>query len=154
MRTMRRSDRELTLEAAMGLLATSEYGVLSTADIDGQPYGIPVSFAYRHPAIYIHCAPEGHKLENLHFNPKVSFCVVGKTRVLPEQFTTAYESAIAFGVATEVTGTEREDALLWLLEKYSPQQVTAGKVYIDRKGQLARVIKIEIEALSGKARRA
>ncbi|WP_231875317.1 pyridoxamine 5'-phosphate oxidase family protein [Desulfuromonas sp. DDH964] len=151
---MRRKDRELAVDAAMELLARGEYGVLSTTDIDGQPYGIPVSYAYRHPAIYIHCAPEGHKLDNLHFNPKVSFCVVGKTRVLPELFSTEYESVIAFGVAAEVAGAEREKALVWLLEKYSPQQITAGEAYIASTGHLAKVIKLEITALSGKARRA
>jgi len=153
MRTMRRKDRELAPEAAMELLARGEYGLLSTADLDGQPYGIPVSYVYRHPAIYIHSAPEGHKLDNLHANPKVSFCVVGRTRVLPERFSTAYESVIAFGAAGEVTGAEREAALVWLLEKYSPQQITAGQDYIARKGHLAKVIKVEITALSGKARR-
>ncbi len=49
--------------------------------------------------IYFHCAPEGHKLENLSGNNKVSFCVVGKTQVLPDKFATNYESVIVFGTA-------------------------------------------------------
>ena len=137
----------------MEILARGEYGVLSTLGPDGQPYGIPVNYAYRHPILYFHCAQDGHKIDNLRYNPRVAFCVVGTTRVLPEQFATEYESAMAFGVASEVTGPERLDALIWLLEKYSPEHVDAGKAYIARKAQVTKVIKIEITELTAKARR-
>nr|MDA8414483.1 pyridoxamine 5'-phosphate oxidase family protein [Desulfobacteraceae bacterium] len=82
-----------------------------------------------------------------------SFCVVGKTRVLPEKFATEYESAVAFGVASEVSGNERYGALVLLLEKYSPAFIEAGKSYIDQQDHATKVVKIEIEHISGKARR-
>jgi len=43
--------------------------------------------------------------------------------------------------------------LLWLLEKYCPDYIEDGKLYIEQKGKVTRVFKIEINHISGKARR-
>src|SRR5512146_2802730 len=101
-RPIRRSDRALTNEQAAEILQKGEYGVLSTVSPDGQPYGVPVSFAYADNALYFHCAVEGHKRDNLASNPRVSFCVIGGTEALPDKFATRYESAIVFGKACEL----------------------------------------------------
>ncbi len=153
MRDVRRKDRETGTPEAIELLTRGEYGVLSTVGKDGQPYGVPLSYAYKDGRIYFHCALHGHKIENIENNAQVSFCVVGKTRVLPEKFATEYESAVAFGVASEVSGNERYGALVLLLEKYSPAFIEAGKSYIDQQDHATKVVKIEIEHISGKARR-
>jgi len=42
---------------------------------------------------------------------------------------------------------------LLLLEKYSPDFIEEGKKYIDQKNQVTKIIKIEIDHISGKARR-
>lgn len=153
MREIRRKDREISTEEASELLTTAEYGILSTVGADGEPYGVPLNYVWRDQHIYFHCATSGHKLDNLAAQPRVSFCVVGQTRLLPEKFSTEYESAIAFGVASEAQGEERSAALVWLLEKYCPDYVEEGKEYISRKDQVTKVIKIEVDQLSGKARR-
>jgi uncharacterized protein len=153
MRTIRRSDREITIHEARVILACAKYGVLSTVGKDGQPYGVPLSYVYKNDGIYFHCALTGHKLDNIEYNAKVSFCVVGNTKVLPDKFATEYESAVAFGVASEVNGTERYNALLWLLEKYCPDFIEEGKLYIEQKDKTTKVFKIEINHVSGKARR-
>ena len=152
-RPMRRDDRALTSEQATEILQKGEYGVLSTVSADGQPYGVPVSFAFNGNALYFHCAVEGHKLDNLAANPRVSFCVVGATEVLPDKFATRYESAIAFGSARELTGDEQHAALTRLLEKYSTNFMEKGEKYIESDMPKTRVFKIEIESMSGKARR-
>ncbi len=153
MKNVRRKDREITTEEAALLLDRGEFGVLSTAGADGQPYGVPFNYVHKNGCLYFHCALNGEKTDNLATNPKVSFCVVGHTRLLPEQFSTKYESAIAFGTASEVDEDERYAALVWLLEKYSPEFVVQGKEYIARKEKATRVIKIAISHLSGKARK-
>ncbi len=71
-------------------------------------------------AIYFHCAVAGHKLENIAANSRVSFCVVGKTEVLSDQFATHYQSVIVFGQAEEVFDEEKHLALEGVLAKYSP----------------------------------
>ena len=152
-KSVRRADREISLHEAQELFSRGEYGVLSTVGKDGQPYGVPLSYAYKNNCLYFHCATAGHKLENIESNPKASFCVVGNTRVLPEKFATEYESAVAFGVVSEVHGAERHNALVWLLEKYSPGFIEEGKKYIDEKNHATKVVKFVIEHLTGKARR-
>ncbi|OQA18992.1 MAG: Pyridoxamine 5'-phosphate oxidase [Chloroflexi bacterium ADurb.Bin360] len=153
MKTMRRKDREIPRLEAEAILAAGAYGVLSTVGEDGQPYGVPVSYTYKNNCIYFHCAAVGHKIENIQNNPRVSFCVVGNTRVMPAERTVKYESAIVFGVASEVQGPEKDDALLALLEKYSAEYIEEGKTVISEKGKTTTVIKIEINHISGKAQR-
>jgi hypothetical protein len=153
MNRIRRKDRGISAEEATRLLAEGEYGILSTVGEDGQPYGIPLSYAYRNNSIYIHCALKGHKLVNLDHNHKVSFCVVGRTKILPEKFATEYESVIVSGTACAVQGVERIDALVSLLEKYSPAFIEEGKRFIEQKDAVTRVIRIDIDSLTGKARK-
>lgn len=153
MKVIRRSDREIAVQEAKDLLDNAEYGIMSTVSKNGQPFGLPLSYVYKNHCIYFHCAVSGHKLENIEHNPKVSFCVVGETKVLPDKFATKYESAVVFGVASEVNGAEKYDALLWLLEKYCSDFIAEGKQYIEQKDQMTKVFKIEIDCISGKARR-
>jgi len=153
MRNVRRKDREIGMQETIELLSNCEYGFLSTVGKDGQPYGVPLSYAYKNNCIFFHCALDGHKIENIENNPTVSFCVVGHTKVLPEKFATEYESAVVFGIASELQGVEKNNALLWLLEKYSPAFIEEGKIYIDQKDKATKVIKIVIDHMSGKARR-
>lgn len=152
-RKMRRDDRALPASDAQEILLKGEYGILSTVSADGQPYGIPVSYAYTGDVIYFHCAPEGHKLDNLSSNDRVSFCVVGKTQVLPDKFATNYESVIVFGKAFEAIDDEKHAGLVELLKKYSPDFMEKGERYIKGDGPKARVYKIVIESLTGKARK-
>jgi len=150
MRKMRRKDKEIGTDEAIKLLAECEYGVLSTVDNDGQPYGLPLNYAYKDNCIYFHCALTGHKIDNIDSNPKVSFCAVGDTKVLPSEFSTDYVSAVAFGVASEMQGTERYDALVLLLEKFAPDFMEEGRKYIEKLDKVTKVIKIEIQHISGK----
>jgi nitroimidazol reductase NimA-like FMN-containing flavoprotein (pyridoxamine 5'-phosphate oxidase superfamily) len=150
MKELRRKDKQTTLEEAQALLTVSEHGILSTVDSDGQPYGVPLNYVYTHDAIYFHCALPGHKIDNIENNPKVSFCVVGDTEVLPADFSTNYVSTVVFGVASEVEGEERYNGLIALLEKYSPDYLEEGKQYLEKLDKVTKVIKIDIQQISGK----
>ncbi len=150
MKELRRKDKQISNEDARELLARAEYGVLSTAGADGQPYGIPLNYVYRDDILYFHCALAGHKLDNLRENSKVSFCVVEDVEVLPSDFSTNYVSVVAFGVASEAVGEERANGLLWLLEKYSPDYMEEGREYIKKMDKATKVIKIDVQHISGK----
>ena len=117
---------------------------------DRQPYGVPLSYAYKDNGIYFHSARVGHKIENIENNPKVSFCVIRCTNVLPSKFDAEYESVVAFGNASDVEVRERYDAFLSLLEKYSSGFIEEGKSYIEQKDKVTKVMKIEITHISGK----
>lgn len=150
---MRRQDRQLPVQEAEQILAGGEYGILSTVSANGYAYGVPLSYIYQNGVIYFHAATEGQKLDNLQNCDKVSFCVVGRTQVLPEKFSTCFESVIAFGTAIEITADEKQQALWALVEKYSPDYRQKGKLYIDSDQHKTAVFKIMVEHVTGKARR-
>lgn len=150
MKVMKRKDKAMDAADALKLLVKCEYGILSTVDDAGQPYGVPLNYVYRNDHIYFHCALSGHKIENIETNPKISFCAVGDTSVVPSEFSTEYESVVVFGRAAKVEGTERNNALAWLLEKYSPEFLEEGKSYLEKHDKVTKVIKISIEHISGK----
>lgn len=147
---MRRKDRQLSEEQTYALLESGEYGVLSTADAQNDPYGVPLSYALLDGKIVFHCAAGvGHKLENIAQNPRVCFTVVGKTKVLPEKFSAAYESVIVFGTAAPAE--DPAAALRALVKKYSPDYQEKGEAYIAASVQETGVYAITIEKITGKA---
>jgi hypothetical protein len=151
-RPVRRKDREIGEQDARELLAKGEYGVLSTVGPDGSPYGVPLSYAYREDQVYFHSAPEGRKVDHLIPGAKASFCVVGKTEVLPEKFSTRYESAIASGEVRELEGEDKTLALGLLIEKYSPEFRSKGADYIANAEGKTRVFALRVRRVTGKRR--
>jgi len=152
MKSMRRIERQMNDIEVLELLRKGEYGILSTCGEDNQPYGVPLSYVFIDKNIYIHCAGVGTMLDNISVNDKVSFTVVGKTKVLQEQFSTEYESAIAFGHAIKLTEDEKYEPLMEFLRKYSPEFIKEGQLYIDKAKGITTLIKIEIASFSGKHR--
>ena len=150
---MRRKDRQLGNEDTIEILQHNQYGILSTVDKEGMPYGVPLTYVYDEGKIYFHSAVEGHKLDNINFNKKVSFCVVGPTEILPEQFSTRYESAIAFGEVHELIGEEKIAVLMKVVERYSPEFREKEMKYIKAAEARARVFCINVDRMTGKSRK-
>ncbi|MCB2147055.1 MAG: pyridoxamine 5'-phosphate oxidase family protein [Deltaproteobacteria bacterium] len=151
---LRREDRQLDNASAMALLKRGEYGILSTSDKNNRPYGIPVNYVLMEDSIFFHCATEGHKLENITANNGVSFCVVGKTELIPEKFSTRYESVVVSGRADLIKDNVlKKNALRALVAKYAPDHIAAGDAYIDKLMDKTTVVRVEIETLAGKARK-
>lgn len=150
---MRRDDRAISLQEAVDILRSGEYGVLSMMGVEGYPYGLPVNYVYENDVLYIHSAPEGHKLDAIRRDPKVSFVVVGKTTVQPDKFTVLYSSTIVFGRASEVEAAERREALMAFIRRYSSDFLEKGTDYVERSADEAAIIRIDIDHISGKARK-
>ena len=153
MHQMRRKDRLLGDEEISKIMEQNQYGVLSTIGKDGMPYGVPLTYIYDGTHIYFHSAVEGHKLENIMFSQKVSFCVVGSTEILPEQFSTRYESVIAFGEVKELLDEEKEAVLIKVVERYSANFREKGLKYIQAAKSRARVFSLQIDKITGKKRK-
>lgn len=152
---MRRKDRAITEEEAWDLLKEAEYGVLSTVNEDGYPYGVPLSPVVVDGAVYIHCAKQGQKADNLRRSDKVCFTAVGKTQVLPGKHTTLYESAVVFGTVREANEEERLQGLRAVMGKYSPGafETEDGQAYMRKLGPAATIFIITVEQITGKAKR-
>jgi nitroimidazol reductase NimA-like FMN-containing flavoprotein (pyridoxamine 5'-phosphate oxidase superfamily) len=151
--TMRRKDRLITNAETSSILEKGEYGILSTVSSNNEPYSVPLNYFLIDECIYFHCAIDGRKINNINNNPKVSFCVVGETEVLPDKFGTKYESCIVEGLASELFGEEKQWALEGLIHKYSGNFFSEGLKYIEKLKDKTRVFKISIESISGKARK-
>ena len=65
MQNIRRKDRAIEEAEAFDLLNQCEYGILSTVDQSGQPYAVPLNYAFKDNCIYFHSAQHGHKIDNI-----------------------------------------------------------------------------------------
>lgn len=156
-REVRRQNRVLTDEKRIDeLLYSSEYGFLSLGtDENSYGYGIPISYAYdkESSSLYFHCAPEGKKLDMMKENGKVSFCVVGITKPIANEFTTLFESVIVFGTAEiDLSDDEKRKALRLLVKKYSAGYEELGEKYMEKSWNRTATFKIVIEHTTAKAK--
>ena len=154
---VRRQDRLLDDAGQERLLNEGEYGFLAMCSESGG-YGIPINYAREKTTmgdrIYFHCAPEGRKLAAIGKNNRVSFCVVGPTQVIPDKFTTAYESVIVFGKITgQLSDDERRAALRLLVKKYCPRLMEKGEKYMEASFHRTNVLRLDIEHRTGKTKR-
>ncbi|MEA4901002.1 pyridoxamine 5'-phosphate oxidase family protein [Desulfitobacterium sp.] len=151
---LRRQDRKMGDSDVLELLRKAEYGILSTVDAEGYPYGVPLSYIYneKDQVLYFHCAREGHKLDNIAFNNKASFCVVGEAQTLADRFSVKFQSAIAVGEVFESAKEEKQEALVVFLKKYSADFMEKGLKYLAADEPNCRVLKFQIEHLTGKTR--
>lgn len=148
---MRRKAQQLPQEEAIEILKTRTHGILATSGDDDYPYAVPLSYLYEDGKIWFHCAMEGHKLDAIRQNPKVSFCVVAEDHVVPEKLTTFYKSVIAFGKARILEGEEKRRSVVSLARRYAPE---ASQESIDREiddsWPRLCMVEIAIEHLTGK----
>ena len=154
MRDIRRSDRALTEEQAREILARAEHGVLATVGADGWPYAVPVNHVLAGDVLYIHCAVEGHKLDNIAHAERVSYCAVAGARVLPAELSTLYESAVVFGRAALVTDpAEKRRALELLAVRFRGALSPEAEEAIATSASRTAVVRIRLERITGKAHR-
>ncbi|HWR53021.1 MAG TPA: pyridoxamine 5'-phosphate oxidase family protein [Bryobacteraceae bacterium] len=152
---VRRKDRQVSELEAREILGRAEHGVLATVGPDGWPYAVPLNHVLSGNILYIHCASEGHKLDNIACDERVSYCAVASATVLSEQLSTLYESAVVFGRAHVVIDPgEKRQALELLVTRFcgawSAEAEKAFSAWFPR----TAVVRIEIERIAGKAYRA
>ncbi len=133
------------------ILANCTAGVLAVSGDDGYPYAVPLSYVYTNDRIYFHFALEGHKLDAIRRNEKVSFCVIDRDEIHPEELTTYFQSVIVFG-RTSVAPDDnvKRLALEALAEKYAPGRRAENEKSIQQSWDKTCVVEIKIEHISGK----
>ncbi|MDC7244291.1 MAG: pyridoxamine 5'-phosphate oxidase family protein [Sphaerochaetaceae bacterium] len=149
---MRRKEKQLTAEKSFEIVEKAEWGVLSLVCDGSSPYSIPMSFALDGMKLYLHGAKEGMKIDLIGSNNAAAFTCVGSTEVIPQKFTTKYESAVICGTIRIVEDeNERYEGLMALVRKYSPGFMEEGKAYIERAFGKTAVLAIDIGEITGKA---
>lgn len=146
-------DRQKGSEEAMDLIARAVFGHLATVTEDGHPYVIPVNHALRDGRIYVHSAPEGHKLQNIKRDGRVCFEVSELVEIVPGElpcrYAAKYRSAVAFGRATILERSDaRLDALKAIAIKYTGKDGPFSPEDLER----VAIVEITVESATFKAR--
>ena len=149
-RKMRRFRQELSFEETEGIFRNGTSGVLACQGDNGYPYAVPLSYVYRDGCIYFHMAKTGHKADAMAACEKVSFCVIGQDRIVPEEVTTYFRSAIAFGKARILAGDEKMTAARLLADKYASSCPEAIEKDIRDNYQNMHMVEIRIVHMTGK----
>ena len=133
---------------ALKLLGNCKEGTLGTISENGYPYTVVVNYVFYNGKIYFHSAKEGHKIDNIIKNNKVSFSVFGNVEIVEAEFTTKYQSVTLFGKAKILPGNS--EILKELIKKYSGNFVQKGNKYVEESYATTILVEIEIEHLTGK----
>lgn len=150
-RDMRRFRQKLSQAECEKILANGKDGVLALSGDDGYPYAVPLNYVYKDGFIYFHCAKQGHKIDAIKKNGKCSFCVIAKSDVVQEKYTTFFKSVIVFGRICEVADdSEKHDSVKTLTEKYCPDYKDGIEAAIEKEWKPLNILKLEIEHMSGK----
>lgn len=151
-REMRRKKQEIPLEESIAVLMRGTSGVLAVQGDHGYPYAVPISYAYYGTHIYFHCAKAGHKLDAIRRSDKVSFCVVDKDEVVPEEYTSYFRSVIAFGTIRIIENERKKrEAIEKLALKYALTDTADHRnTSIDKEWGSLCMLEMTIEHLTGK----
>lgn len=147
---MRRSKQALSPQETSEILQNASSGVLA---LDGDyPYAVPISYVYDGERLYFHCAKTGHKLDAIRRNSKACFCVIARDEVIPEKYTTRYQSAIVFGRIRVIEDEQAaREAIDKLIQKYAPNEpACARQQEVDQYRSALCMLEMTIEHMSGK----
>lgn len=151
-REMRRKKQQLSEEECINILNSNTHGVLALSNNKDYPYALPISYVYSEGSLYFHCAKEGHKLDIIRENNKVSFCIVDQDQIVPEEYTTYFKSIIIFGKAKILEVPEEiYSAIEKLSIKYSPDDTIENRdLTIKQALDRLCMVEIKIEHMTGK----
>lgn len=147
---MRRPKQLLSKEDTEAVFERGTSGVLSVNGLDGYPYSVPVNYVYTDGHIYIHTGLTGYKVEAIKANNLVSFCVIDRDTIIPEELTSYFRSAVAFGKAVFLEGQEKYDATYILANKFSPVFQDKIQLCLDTTLDKMHLIDIQIDQMYGK----
>lgn len=150
LRKMRRNKQRMSQEDTIAVMNRCTNGVLACFGDDGYPYAVPLSYVYFNDKVYFHSAKEGHKIDAIFENPKVSFAVIDEDTIVSAEYTSSFRSVIVFGQARMVEGDEWQSAFKALVEKYSGEQSETDKQKAIAECTRTYLIAIDVEHITGK----
>lgn len=154
MREMRRFKQALTQEQCGEILNRGTSGVLAAAGDGGWPYAVPLSYVWQNGKVYFHCAVTGHKIDAIRADNRVSFCVVDRDQVVPEEYTTYYRSVIVFGRARVLDDPDEKRRTIEALgRKYRPGFEAGLAAEIDGSWERFLMVELAPERVTGKQAR-
>lgn len=150
-REMRRKKQALSRERTEAILEAGTAGTLALLGDEGYTYSLPISYVYHDGKIYFHSANAGHKLDAIKRHDKVSFSVIDRDTVVPEEYTTYFRSALVFGKIRIIDDEgEKRKTLEILAEKFSPDHEEGRLQEIKDQFHLVTMLELTIDHMSGK----
>lgn len=147
---LQKKERALSQGEVIQILSQTNDGTLALIGDNGYPYSVPMSFAFYDGKIYMHGLSKGYKMDLLKKNERVSFSVIGESKVIPEKTSVKFKSVIVFGRARVLSENEKGPAMALIAKKYSgdfPEVIEkTTKAFWD----LFSAIEIKIDHMTGK----
>ncbi len=145
---MRRKDRSRTDQEFINDVLSNAEEIYVGFYADPAPYVIPLNYVYLHDKIYIHCAPEGRKIDCAKANTQVGFSTATNIEISKEKSTTYYSCISGTGRARIVEDkVEKHFALDAIALRYNANcEIPTPEKMLEN----TAIICIEIEAISGK----
>ena len=149
---MRRKKQLLSDDESIEILKRGKTGVLALIGDNGYPYAVPVNYVYDNSKIYIHGAKAGHKIDSVKRCSKVSFCVIDKDDIIPEEYTTYFRSVIVFGkIRILEDKNEIRETIEKLAIKYYPtDSIENRNQEIAREWKALCMMELSVEHMTGK----
>ena len=149
-REMRRFKQALTQEECVELLEKAPRGVLAVSGDNGYPYALPLDYIYLDGALYFHGARQGHKLDSIDRDSKVSFCVMDEGFHKEGDWALTIKSVIVFGRMARLDDRERALTIARRLgQKYYPTEQSVEDE-LSRDFDRLQLLELKIEYISGK----
>lgn len=105
------------------------YCLVGIIDLNGNPYVVPMNFAWQHGIIYLHSGPEGSKVEMVAQHPQVciTFCEGHELVYMHKQIACSYSmksrSVICHGKVRFIEDTdEKREVLNILMHQYTSNE--------------------------------
>ncbi len=137
------------------ILTHTMIGRLGTC-VGGEPYVVPLTFAYNNGKIVFHCSKKGKKLQNIAKNSRVCF-EVDSGLIIPSDkacgFSVKYKSVIAYGIAKIHKDPNRMlKGLRQLIEKYASKEVS-NQLTLDIVSSYDNLVVVEIKVSDVKGKK-
>ncbi len=151
-RPMRRNKQQISREECVRVLREEKRGVLSLTGEDGYPYGIPMNHWYcpEDGKLYFHGAKEGHKIDALRKDNRVSYCVWDAGYRKEGEWALNVNSVVVFGRISMVTDAEKAERICaGLCRKFTDDEEYIRK---ELRNALPRVqcLELTIDHMTGK----
>ena len=149
-RPMRRIKQQLDESEAWEILRNAKRGVLSVTGDDGYPYGVWLNPHVEGDSIYFHGAKEGHKIDALRRDARVSFTVIDEGAKDEGGWAYTFRSVVVFGriefVEDQASAVE---ICRKLARRFNPSEAEIEKE-IQAAGARVQVLRLVPEHITGK----
>jgi len=122
---MRRSDREVTGQAALEEILAKGVACHLALVCQGEPYLVTLNYGFRSGTLYFHCANSGKKIDILRGAGRVCFSVVTRHELVVAEkgcdYSMKFESAVGYGRPRFIEEREEKcQALSTIMAQYAP----------------------------------